>query len=130
MPTISTTADAAFLPMSSDVPFCGTAEVRSLIGVPPGYAFLPEEIVLRDPEKWTVTEVKAQLKSQFAAGGCVPGILFGGRAQGCQPDFDAVQGGDTFSLMVSYAGSNPGGEQFVCGAVGRVVRLPSTTPTI
>lgn len=124
VPTSEAPANFAFLPMSSGELVRGTVQIQAQIGVPRGYAFLPEEIVLRDPEKWTVSEIRNVNMSQFAASGYVPGILFGGRARECQPTFKAVQGGTTFMLIADYGGSNADGETLVCGVVGRVVRLP------
>jgi hypothetical protein len=116
-------ANTAFLPMSSEV-ICTVLQIQAQISVPTGYAFLPEEIILRDPEKWIIADIRNGNSFQFAASGSIPGILFGGRARECQPHFDAVRGDNTFFLVANYIGSNPEGETFVCGVIGRVVRLP------
>lgn len=126
VPANKASANFAFLPMSSRVTISGLVQVQAQIGVPTGYAFLPGEIVLRDSEKWIVSDVRNGNRSQFAASGSIPGTLFGGRARECQPNFDAVPGDNTFLLIADYVGSNPEGETLVCGVVGRVVRLPPT----
>ena len=126
LPINNAASDSAFLPMSCGVPIYGaqSVQVNGQIEVPTGYAFLPEEVLLRDPEKWVVEDIQNGNNSEFSASGSAPGILFGGLARGCQPNFGAVRGGSAFSLIFTYMGSKPEGETLACGVVGRVVRLP------
>lgn len=128
VPTEEEAANFAFLPLSGNVPIQGSAQVQAKIGLPPEYAFLPEEIVLRDPEKWIVSNVRSGNLVQFAASGAVPGVLFGRDNWGCQPHFITALGDSDFCMTVNYAGPELYGEPFVCGVVGRVVRLRPQVP--
>ncbi len=121
-PTSDVAADSAFLPMSHRVTAIGESLVRSRVGVPRGFAFLPEEVVLRDPDTWVVSDVRVGHMSQFACSGYVPGTLFGTGTRGCQLNFSAVQYDDELGLHVRGVGPNTGG--IICGAVGRVIRMP------
>jgi hypothetical protein len=124
VPTNDTAADSAFLPMSSRVAICSGVQAHPKISVPQGYAFLPEEVVLRDPEKWIVCNVTIDNMAQFAASGDVPGAIFGTQTHEGQLNFSAIPGDSNLVLTANYIGPNIYGDPFICGVVGRVVRLP------
>ena len=127
VPACDVAGNSAFLPMSSSAR--GDVLMHTRVGVPPGYAFLPEEIVLRDPERWAVKDVRVGCVSQFSQSGEVPGVLFGARTRKCRLSFDPVPGSDVdLSLSFRYLGPGLVGGPIACGAVGRVVRLPVNRP--
>lgn len=126
MPLRETAADTAFLPMSSSATADGGSLcISSKVSVPTGFAFVPEEVVLRDPDNWIMVDVRMGMRLLFAALGEVPGALFGARTRGCRLNFPAVSGGQSLSTVVGYIGTHIASSLFVCGAVGRIVRLPS-----
>jgi hypothetical protein len=119
--------NSAFLPMSTGRPILPTnsAQITGRVEMPLGYAFLPEEIILRDPAKWIVNDIKIENISLFASSGDVPGALFGARTRGCKLLFNAIPGeGCSLVLIATYIGENLEGEPLCCGVVGRVVRMP------
>ena len=105
------------------MPVLGIARVWAKVGLPREYAFLPEEMVLRDPEKWVVVNVRVGHMSQLAQSGDAPGSIFGARTRGCQLNFCAVPGDVDLTLDIKYVGADPVGEPVICGVVGRVARL-------
>lgn len=125
VPTGSPAADSAFLPMSTGVPVFGSAQITGRVGLPHDYAFLPEEVVLRDSDKWIVNDIKIAGISLFASSGDVPGELFGAHTRGCRLHFSAVPRSVDLVIIATYKGLVVEGEPILCGVVGRVVRLPS-----
>lgn len=115
---------SAFLPMSCGVPFEGRFQIPGRVGVPRGYAFLPEEIVLRSPHKWTIIGVRNGALCEFAGSGAVPGCLFGEDAQGGQ-HLPVISQGVEFLIIAEPADAGSPRAPFFCGLVGSVVRLPA-----
>jgi len=129
-PTSTAPADSAFLAMSTGVPIfpAQAVQITGTVDIPRGYAFLPEEVILRDPEKWVVNKITIGSNAHFAMSGDVPGILFGAHTRGCKLSFPALYGGRNEPKLVmvfTYVGSNNRGEGLCCGIVGRIVREPS-----
>jgi hypothetical protein len=115
--------DVAFLPLTSDVPIKPgpirtVVQVTTRAGVPQGYAFVPEEVVLRDPSHWIVGSVRVGNVMQFVCVGAVPGAVFSHGPLW----FDPVRSRMDFVLQMTSAGSATGGGSLACGCVGRVVR--------
>ena len=124
LPTQANEPVSAFLAMSCGVPIKGTVQIQGNVSVPEGYAFLPEEIVLRDPHKRHGLDVRNGQKSQFAARDQFPGDLFGEGVQRYQPRFDPISRDNPLTMFFTYAGGDPQGEPLFCGIVGRLVSLP------
>jgi hypothetical protein len=120
---------SAFLTVSHGGLVKGSIQFTPHIGVPRGYAFLPEEIVLRDSNKWDVADVKNMSISQFSASGNAPGVVFAESAQGGQ-HLSLIPRGFDFNVIATYTGEEPSGEPFFCGIVGRVVRLPAPSASL
>lgn len=113
-----------FLPMGTSDRVKASTDVPTRAGLPIGYDFCSEEIILRDPERWIVHDVKVGLRSQTLQAGDLPGEIFGASTSGGQISLDAIRGNSIdLTLSVKYVGKEPGGERIVCGAVGRVLRL-------
>jgi hypothetical protein len=124
LPVQTNTPISTFLTMSWGELIKGGLQLTPHIGVPRGYAFLPEEVVLRDPSEWNVVDAKNGTISQFSASGAVPGVLFGEGAQGGQ-HLALIQPDTGFTLIADYVGDKLSGAPFYCAVIGRIVRLPA-----
>lgn len=118
MPVGEVGGDVAFLPLTADMLIKTAVQVTARAGVPRGYAFVPEEVVLRDPSHWIVRGVRVGNVTQFVRDGAVPGAVFSHGPLW----FDPVRPEVDFVLQAAYVGSAAGGGSLACGCVGRVVR--------
>lgn len=117
--------DSAFLPMSSSVKILPSQSllVSGDVDLPVGYAFLAEDVVLRDPDKWIVNDVKVGNMSLFACSGDAPGEIFGALARECRLSYNKLPSGVPLVIIATYVGSNLAGEPFICGVRGRIVQV-------
>lgn len=128
VPTSDRAADSAFFSMSTPVPIATHALIHSRADLPRGYAFVPEEVILHEPEKWDVGDIHVGVESMFAGSGYAPGVIFGANTHGDRPNLNkALDYGVELRFDLSYSGSNPTGKLLLCGIIGRVIRWDPTS---
>jgi len=130
VPVGDAAGDSAFLPVDSGIKILTgtTSVVCGRADLPDGYCFIPEGVVLRDPENWVILDVKAGNRSQFAQGGDIPGVAFGAHTVGCPMTIEPIYPGGDLSVVARYVGGDGDGGRLVFGVVGRVARVPAYIP--
>jgi len=109
-----------FLPMSTGVEILPTQSAQ-ITGRPQRH-FLPERLVLANPDRWIVNSIRCGVRHQFADGGDIPGETFGVSTAGNQMIFDPLQAGQDFVIVTTHGEDFEVGAPFFCGAQGRLVR--------
>ena len=115
--TPSTRPVSYFLPMTTGVPIL-PAQSAQIIGRT-HVRFLPERIVMADPDDWIVNDIKAGVNSQLAGNGDIPAQAFSGRTVGGHVTLDPVRKGKDFVVAVTRSGDCEWKAPFFCGVQGR-----------
>jgi hypothetical protein len=109
-----------FLPMSTGGTALMPTQSAHITGRPPG-DFLPERLVIADPDDWIVDDIKVGIRCQLAASGGVPGQSFSGRAVGGHVTLDLVRRGQDFIMVTTRGEDCEKSAPFFCGVQGRLV---------
>jgi hypothetical protein len=84
--------------------------------------FLPERLVIADPDDWIINDIKAGIRSQLAAVGDIPGQAFSSRTVGGHVTLDPVRRSQDFIVVVTRGEDCKKGASFFCGVQGRVLQ--------
>ena len=110
-----------FLPLSTDVPILPTQSAQ--ITRQSRRNFIPDRLVITDPDSWIVNDIKVGNRCQTARSGDLPGQTFSIRAVGCAVTFERVQKGMDFLIVTTRGdGGNEEGAGFYGGVQGRLVQ--------
>lgn len=97
--TATKRAVSYFLPLSTDVLIEPTQSAQ--ITGPSAKDFLPERLVITDPDAWIINDIKVGNRCQTAQSGNFPGQCFSIRAIGCDVTFDLVPKGCDFQIITT-----------------------------
>ena len=109
-----------FLPMSTGVPIL--PEQSAQITGRPQSNFLPERLVIAEPDAWIINDIKVGIRSQLAACGEIPGQSFSSRTVGSHVTLDPVRKGQDFIVVTTRGDDCKNGAGFFCGVQGRVLQ--------
>jgi hypothetical protein len=108
-----------FLPLSTDVLILPT-QCAQITGAP-ARDFIPERLVIANPDDWIVNDVKCGNRSQTAQNGDIPGIVFSIQAVGCDVTLDRVPKMMELKIVTTYSTNGKAeGSGFLGGAQGRL----------
>jgi hypothetical protein len=103
---------------SSSLPYKIKPNERLCISArPQRIAFRPEQIEIKNADRWIVHDFKIGNRSQFSQGGDIPGDFFDGSASLM---FETAQTAMDVTFDVTYIGPIVDGEQFVATITGTV----------
>lgn len=108
-----------FLPMSTGVTPIEPLQSAQITGRPQS-KFLPERLVIADPDDWVVNNIAVGTHSQLAASGDIPGQSFSSRFVDGHVSFDPVRKGQDFILVTTRAEGCREEAVFWGGAQGRL----------
>lgn len=113
-----------FLPMSTDVLIvpAQSAQITGRNTGTPARAFIPERLVITDPDAWIINDIRVGNRCQTAQSGNIPGQAFSIQAVGCDVTLDHVPRAVDFVIVTTYAESNKEGSGFLCGVQGRLAQ--------
>ena len=110
---------SCFLPMSTGVPILPTQSAQ--ITGRPQVDFLPERLVISDPDAWIIDDITIGIRRQPASLGALPGQSFSSRTVGSHMTLDPVRRGQDFVLVVTRGDDCKVDAPFFCGVQGRCI---------
>jgi hypothetical protein len=122
-PTSTQRAVSYFLPLSTDVPILPTQSAQ-ITGATTKH-FMPERLVIADPDHWIVNDIRIGNRCQTAQAGDFPAQAFSIHAVGCAVTFDRIPRGVS-SVVVTTRGEDcdEEGAGLYCGVQGHLVEEP------
>jgi hypothetical protein len=111
-------AASYFLPLSTDVPIV-PAQSAQITGAC-GKDFLPERLLIADPDAWIINDLRVGNRCLTAQSGNLPAQAFSSRAVGCGVTFDSVYKGMAFVIVTTRAESCEEAG-FYAGIQGRLI---------
>ena len=119
-PTSTQRAASYFLPVSTDIPISPTQSVQ--IKGQSGKDFLPDRVVIAEPDAWIINDIKIGGRCLTAQSGDVPGQTFSTQAVGCDVTFIQLPAGCTFEIVTTRAEHFKESTGFYGGVQGRLVQ--------
>jgi hypothetical protein len=124
--SVGSRRDRILLPMSSTVSVLPNVPTTiSKKNKKPHY-IRPERIIIGGaPVDWVVNDIKIGDQSQLSRPGDIPGEVFSPAALDDFVSFSVLAPDQDFSMVVTYIGAKPAGEQFLCTMLGSAQDIPT-----
>lgn len=118
-PTSDRRGVSCFLPLSTDVPIVPAQCAQ--IAATSARDFLPDRLVIADPDAWIINDIRIGHRCQPAQSGDLPGQTFSIHAVGCDVTFERVHKGNDFVIVTTRAEGCKEEAGFYAGLQGTLV---------